>query len=146
MRTLLAFVAGASALVALSAFASNHGLSARGDAGRDPSAPITVTGGTTHQVGISGFTYTPNTLTIAPGDSVSFTASSFHPLRTDDDIFFVRCELHADVQHRRRIPFLLQQSRRTRRSGHVGHHHRAVGHDLPGRLRRRHEIRPWHSA
>lgn len=87
MRTLLAFVAGASALVALSAFASNHGLSARGDAGRDSSAPITVTGGTTHQVGISGFTYTPNTLTIAPGDSVSFTASSFHPLRTDDDIF-----------------------------------------------------------
>jgi plastocyanin len=87
MRTLLAFVAGASALVALSAFASNHGLSARGDAGRDSSSPITVTGGTTHQVGISGFTYTPNTLTIAPGDSVSFTASSFHPLRTDDDIF-----------------------------------------------------------
>jgi len=87
MRTLLAFVAGASALVALSAFASDHGLSVDDGAGRDSSAPITVMGGTTHEVGISGFTYTPNTLTIAPGDSVSFAASGVHPLRTDDDIF-----------------------------------------------------------
>lgn len=87
MRTLLAFVAGASALVALSAFATDQGVSALGGAGRDASAPIAVMGGTTHQVGISGFTYTPNTLTIVSGDSVSFTASSFHPLRTDDDIF-----------------------------------------------------------
>ena len=87
MRTLLAFVAGASALAALSAFASNRDLSVPDETPRDSSSPITVTGGTTHQVGISGFTYTPNTLTIAPGDSVSFTASGVHPLRTDDDIF-----------------------------------------------------------
>ena len=64
-------------------YCDNHG----GPGGQGMSGVITVVGGTTHQVGISGLTYTPNTLTIAPGDSVNFTASSTHPLRSDDNLF-----------------------------------------------------------
>lgn len=87
MRTLLAFVASAFAL-ALSTFAVDHEALARNGSGNsDSSGPIALMGGTVHQVGISGFTYTPNDLTIQLGDSVDFTASGTHPLRSDDSLF-----------------------------------------------------------
>lgn len=72
-------------------YCANHG----GAGGQGMSGIVRVVGGTTHQVGISGFTYTPNTLTIAPGDSVAFTASGLHPLRSDDSLF--SCDANCTV-------------------------------------------------
>jgi plastocyanin len=40
-----------------------------------------VPGPNHHCVGIKGFGYTPNQLTVIEGDTVEFAASSFHPLR-----------------------------------------------------------------
>ena len=47
-------------------------------------APTAVAGGIAQTVGIKGFNYTPTVVAIAPGQTVDFTASGFHPLRLDD--------------------------------------------------------------
>ena len=72
-------------------YCDNHG----GAGGQGMSGIVRVVGGATHQVGISGFTYTPATLTIAPGDSVAFAASGMHPLRSDDSLF--SCDANCTV-------------------------------------------------
>jgi plastocyanin len=72
-------------------YCDNHG----GAGGQGMSGIVRVVGGTTHQVGISGFTYTPATLIIAPGDSVAFAASGMHPLRSDDSLF--SCDANCTV-------------------------------------------------
>lgn len=41
-------------------------------------------GGVAADVGISGFTYTPNMVTIEAGETIAFAAEAFHPLRFDD--------------------------------------------------------------
>lgn len=79
-------VAAALALVAaVLVFVAGRDVFARN--GRGLPEPAATLGGSTHQVGISGFTYTPNDLTIQVGDSVDFAASGTHPLRSDDDLF-----------------------------------------------------------
>jgi len=35
---------------------------------------------TTHEININGFTFTPNDITIAPGDKVTFNGNSGHPI------------------------------------------------------------------
>ena len=40
-----------------------------------------------HRVDIVGFSYSPSELTIRPGDTVRFSATSFHPLRSDNNLF-----------------------------------------------------------
>ena len=53
-------------------------------------------GAVQHVVGIGpGFNYTPSELLIAPGDTVLFSASGTHPLRSDDTLF--SCNLDCAV-------------------------------------------------
>jgi plastocyanin len=48
----------------------------------------------TYTIGVNGFTYVPNNLTVAPGDRVDVTASSFHPFRIDN---FASCNANCSI-------------------------------------------------
>lgn len=48
-------------------------------------APAAFAGGVAADIGISGFTYVPGEVTVEAGETVGFTASTFHPLAFDDN-------------------------------------------------------------
>lgn len=55
-------------------------------------------GGVAGSIGISGFTYTPATITIEAGETLDFAASGFHPLKFDD--FALACTENCQVSFR----------------------------------------------
>lgn len=62
------------------------------------SAPTLWAGGIAENISISGFTYVPGSVTIDFGETVSFEATGFHPLRLDDTVE-IACDENCQITY-----------------------------------------------